>query len=280
LNNDANSDRTKGRQSAFIVFALFAITMIGSCLLAKRLVVGASYSTGMGIPTSKVPGMICSGIAFASPFYSAIILSIVGISQVRKLVFAVLWMATIIVAFVIGNTAFIYYGSPVLFSTNSLLLLPALTHGWLVPIWLVGVFKGWRLEFLDSPGYPLRTRITITNLLALTFVVSLCFFALQFRRTDSHMSWMIGLLVAALLGTIGVLLVWFIMRIRYFVVTYLLIVGATYFSVHLLMVRTGAGPWAVPNAIFLTTFVFALLGGFVLARLNGVQLATGGEGIT
>lgn len=67
------------------------------------------------------------------------------------------------------------------------------------------------------------------------------------------------------------------MRIRFFVLAYFAIGLACFSILYLSMLGFGVGGATVSTAVLITAFLEALLAGFVVARLGGVQLTIGGR---
>ena len=77
-------------------------------------------------------------------------------------------------------------------------------------------------------------------------------------------------------GTISSLAIYTMMKMSptLSLACYIAIGAGTFFVARQVMLAAGTGPLAYANSLFLSTFVFAILSGFVVAKCFGVDLAT------
>jgi hypothetical protein len=262
------------RTFAMLAVVSIAILMLAGCLLAKRFVLNTAISKGLGTPVSPLPGMFFSGLAFAAPIQSAFLLALLPFSSIRRVGIACLWMVIVMLAFAIGIQSHPYQDSPAMFTVNLVCILPLVAFGWYLPLGLLSRLRGWQFSRNDSSTESINTGISITSLFAFTFVASLCLFALQFGPRGSYASGLIGMLIGVVSGSFSSLAIYFIMKLRPLnsLICYVVIGVGTYFVARQIMLAAGAGPMAHGNALFLSTLVFAILSGFVLAKCFGINL--------
>ena len=259
-----------------VAFVAIASLMLAGCLLAKQFVLNTAISRGMGAPTSPLPGMLFSGLAFAAPIQSAFLLALLPYSTIRKVVIACSWMAIVMIAFAIGLQAHPHQDSPAMFRSNLLCILPLVAFGCYIPLGLLNLLRGWQFARNGSSTEKASTNISISSLFALTFVASLCLFALQFGPQGSFVSGLIGMLVGIVFGSFSSVAIYFIIKLRpvYSLVCYSTIGVGTYFVACQIMLAAGAGPMAKGNALFLSTLILTILSGFVVAKCLGLVFTT------
>ena len=90
------------------------------------------------------------------------------------------------------------------------------------------------------------------------------------------MSGLIGMLAGVVFGAVFSLAIYIMMKLtpKISLVCYIAFGAGTYFVSRQLMLVAGAGPVADGNALFLSTFVFAILSGFAVANFFSVNLVT------
>ena len=259
-----------------VAFAAIASLMLAGCLLAKQFALNSAISRGMGTPTSPLPGMLFSGLAFAAPIQSAFLLALLPYSTIRKVVIACSWMAIVMIALAVGIQSHPHQDSPAMFRSNLLCILPLVTFGCYIPLGLLNLLRGWKFVHNSSSAEKANTNISISSLFALTFVAALCLFALQFGPQGSFVSGLIGMLVGIVFGSFTSVAIYLIMKLRpvYSLVCYATIGVGTYFVACQIMLAAGAGPMANGNALFLSTLVLTILSGFVVAKWLGLVFTT------
>ncbi len=259
-----------------IAIGLIAIILLSACVWARYLVVWAAINKGLGTPRGGLFSLICAGVAHASPIYAAFLVAFAPFSLNRRIVLGAIWLGAVMSAFAIGNIDRANLGNVMIFSPGLIYSLPVIALGWLVPFSYLHWFRGWRLEFLGSERQTKRERITISTLLLLTFLVSLCFFSLQFSSQRFITIALVGLLATSILGSILAIAVWFVMRTR-FAILFLTVGGiGCYHLLSYIFFQSGApAAFAFGNALIVTSVLAATLSGLFVFRLNGGVLLTG-----
>lgn len=163
-----------------------------------------------------------------------------------------------------------------MFRTSLPFAFPLVAFGWFIPLGLLNRLRGWQLAADQVATEPTSRRISIASIFVFTFVVSLCFFVLQFGAQESYIPGLIGMLAGIVLGTVFSIAIYLMMKLplAFSMASYITIGAGTFFVARQLMLAAGAGPMASGNALFLSSFVFALLSGFAVARCFGVVLVT------
>lgn len=250
--------------------------MLIGCLLAKQFVLNTAISKGMGTPVSPLPGILFSALALSAPIQSAFLLSLLPYSWLRRVAIACAWMIVVLLAFAVGNQVHPLQDPPAMFRNTTLCILPLFALGWFIPLGLLNLLRGWQLTPRYVSAISTNRKVSITGLFALTFVVSLCLFALQFGPQGSYLSGLIGMLIGSVLGAIFSLPIYIIMKLPpvFSLACYTIIGAATYFVARLILLAVGSGAMANGSALFLSTLVFATLSGFAIASCFGVDLVT------
>lgn len=274
------NQQTAGKQRAFLLLALAipAILMVSGCLLAKRFVLNAAISNGMGTPVSPLPGLLFSALAFSAPVQSAFLLSLLPCSWFCRTAIACGWMIVVMSAFSMGNQSHPFHDSPAIFGNQLLCVLPLFAFGWFIPLGLLRRLRGWQVHSGLFSRQPKKSRpVSISGLLALTLLVSLCLSALQIGPEGEYLSGLTGMLAGIVFGFIFSLAVCILMKLPpvFSLACYILIGAASYTVARLAMLVAGAGTLANGNALFFSVIVLAVLSGFAVARCFGVELVTG-----
>lgn len=266
------------RQRVFLAIALtgFGLLLLTGCLLAKRYVLGAAVASGMGTPQSSLPGMFFTGLAFSAPLQSAVLLAFLPFSWTRRIAIACTWMLIAVLVFQLGNQAMSMHDSPSLFRSTTTCVLPSVALGWLLPLGLIRTNRGWRLSFPAMSNSQIDNGVTTASLFALTLLVSLCLFSLQFGPAGSYRLGLIGCVIGMVMGAASILPIYWIMKSGpvIAVVIFVALAIAVFWGARTIMLLIGAGNLAVPNSIFLTTIVMSSVFGILLARLCGIRLST------
>lgn len=155
--------------------------------------------------------------------------------------------------------------------------LPVIALGWLIPFSYLHWFRDWRLEFPGSGCRVAREKITISTLLLLTFLASLCFFSLQFSSQRYILFALIGMLATSILGSFLTIAVWLVMRTRLAILGFVFVGVSSYFLLSYLSFQFGAGGLAFGNAIVVIAILLPALMGVLAFRVNGGELLTEGS---
>lgn len=237
--------------------------------------VQATINGGLGATPGGLFAAICSGVAHASPIYGAFLIALAPFSFNRRVVFGTVWLGIVMSAMAIGNIGSADQGITILFSPGLVYALPVISLGWLIPFSYLHWFRGWRLGFPDSERQFNCEKITISKLLLLTFVVSICFFSLQFSGQQYITTALVGMLVTSILGSILAIEVWLVMRTRLAILIIVIAGFGCYSLFNFIFLQLGLGGMAFTNAMFITTVFTAALIGVFAFRMNGGVLLTG-----
>lgn len=257
---------------SFVAGVLLAVALLVACLYAKQLTLGEAIARGMMKPSNPMPAMICVGLAFAAPVYSAFCIALLPAPFRIRLAIGVSWFGVVMAALAVGNSAWPGHDSPAMFNADTQFAIPVVTLGWCVPLLILRWLKGWRLRISGTDSNP--EQLTIASLLVVTLLSAVCLSTLLYCRPSVQPIGLIGMLVSAALGFLVSLAIWLLMRVRFFVSAYFAIGLACFLILYFAMLSFGVGRNSTSTAVFITAFLEALLAGFVLARLGGVQLAT------
>ena len=252
---------------------LLALALLVACFYAKQLTLGEAIARGLMKPSNPIPAMICVGLAFAAPVYSAFCVALLAAPFRMRLAIGVSWFGIVMAALALGNSAWPEHDSPAMFNADTQFAIPVVTLGWCVPLLILRWLKGWRLKLSDTDSRP--EQLTIASLLVVTFLSAICLSTLLYCRPGVQPIGLIGMLVSAALGFLLSLAIWLLMRVRFFVLAYFAIGLACFLILYFAMLSFGVGRNSTSTAVFITLFLEALLAGFVLARLGGAQLSSG-----
>lgn len=259
----------------WIALAFVAIALLSACVWARHLMVMAAVNKGLGTPAGGLLAVICAGFAMAAPVYSAFLIALAPFSLNRRLILGIAWFGAVLTALAIGNIDKAKLGGPALFSQELIFGLPVISLGWLIPFSYLHWFKGWRLEFSGSERQDAREKITIATMLLLTFLVSLCFFSLQFASQRYIGIALVGMLVTSVLGSFLAIATWFVMRARLAILWFVFVGIAGYHLLSYVFFQFGAGVLAFENAMIITAVLLASLMGLIIMRVAGAKLLTG-----
>lgn len=261
----------------FLVYSVSGGAVLTAIALAKYLIIGAQVAAGLGRPTSVLPGLICTGIAFASPVFAASVISIFRLRVLERNIVGIAWMAAVLFAFIVGSYAHAHQDTPVIFSRELIFALPAFSFGWCIPLLMFHYFRGWRIELAPSSSLRKPPKLTVSSLLAITMIVGLCFYSLQYAGRFQFPA-LFGMAVTSCLAFLLIFAIWLVFRLRclYVVLGYVAFGFLAYAIAFWSLFAAGApGRYAMMNASMLTAFAMTILGGYVLTRLLGGRLITG-----
>ena len=265
-----------GSQVGITSWVALAIMMLTGCLLAKDFVLDAAIARGLGTPINGFPGLICIGLAFAAPIEAAFLLALLPLSFPRRAILASAWMGLVMFFLYLGTWAHPGQDSPALFTPRFQTNLPLFSLGWYLPLGLMRRLRGWQFEFAESSSTVSREPLTITGLMAFTFVVALGLMAVQLAPYASYSAAVAGMVAGIGLGGVSILIIALIMRSPPIVSAFLLplLAAGVFYGVYFSLRYAGAGPLATTNAVILTIWFGSLFSAFVAAKLSGIGLVS------
>lgn len=230
--------------------------------------------------SNTVGPAICLAMAYAGPLQSALLMAFLPFRLLVRVSIAVIWMTVTMLVFSWGNRVYDFMDTPMLFSDKIIFHLPLFTLGVFLSIQFIKSYGGWEFHYLGKKSGSPSNKFTISTVLIYTFLVAACFCPVQLLGGSIGIGSLFVTLAGMAVGLILSACIRLLMSIPPILtlVMYLSVGILTFYALKLIMSSTGAGTLSYGNALFISSILFAILFGVVIARLHGVQLQRHGGG--